>query len=69
MAISNVTPIELAAYVAGEHREKTEYRKKNRGKKNRKDPLFGGLVAYYSTSESESDMNKYATYGKNRMLV
>ena len=69
MAISNVTPIELASYIAGENREKTEYRKKNRGKKVRKDPLFSGLVAYYSTSESEDSMNKYATYGKNRMLV
>ena len=67
MAISNVTPIELASYIAGENREKTEYRKKNRGKKVRKDPLFSGLVAYYSTSEDS--MNKYATYGRNRMLV
>ena len=67
MAISNVTPIELASYIAGENREKTEYRKKNRGKKTRKDPIFGGLVAYYSTSEDS--MNKYATYGRDRMLV
>jgi len=69
MAISNITPIELASYIAGEQRDKTEYKKKNRGKKNRKDPLFSGLVAYYSTSESENNLNKYATYGKNRMFV
>ncbi len=67
MAISTVTPVELASYIAGEKNKKTEYQKKDRGKKIRKDPLFSSIVAYYSTSEDT--MNKYATYGKNRMLI
>ncbi len=64
MAISNVTPVELASYIAGDRKKKTEYKQKERGKKNRKDPIFSSLVAYYSTSED--NVGKYVKYGKNR---
>ncbi len=69
MSIYNVTPIELASYVAGEERKKREYMKNDRVKKPKKDPLFGGLVAYYSSSKSDDNPNKYTTYGKNRKFV